>query len=159
MSVMYPYPGVYNVLDAWWDDSSVYTPMVPNVKTGSVPRNNALALQAIIAIAQAQNDQSGPYFGATIVFPGHSEATAQGGTGDDHGGVYYIAGLGDGSPTIPIASNWPIKFVGTGSAKLVNLIDPMNQDRSHHYGGGPCSGPQGASSDPGRRTSVPGTRV
>ncbi len=122
MSVLYPYPGVYNVLDPWWDDSSIYTPMAPIVSSGSTPRDNALALLAIIAIAQAQNEQGGPYFGATIVFPGHSEATAQGGTGEDSGGIYYIQGLGDGSPTIPIVSNWPIKFLGTGSAKLVNYV-------------------------------------
>jgi hypothetical protein len=33
-----------------------------------------------------------------------------------------MQGPGDGTPTIPIVSNWPIKFLGTGSAKLLNYV-------------------------------------
>jgi parallel beta-helix repeat protein len=103
--------------------------MVPGVNTGATPRNNALALLAIINLAQASNDQSAnKYYGATIIFPGHHGVPSQGGTGEDMSGVYFISGPGDGTPTIPITSNWPIKFMGTGSAKLFNLIDPDNPD-------------------------------
>ena len=126
MSIMYPYPAVFNVQDPWYNTGSGYIGMVPGVNTGATPRNNALVLQAIINLAQASNDQSGPYYGATIVFPGHDGVPSQGGTGEDDGGSYFISGPGDGTPTIPIAGNWPIKFLGTGSAKLVNLIDPDN---------------------------------
>jgi parallel beta-helix repeat protein len=126
MSIMYPYPAVFNVLDPWYDSGGgVYIGMKPN-SMADAP-NNAKVLLAIIAIAQAQNEQGGPYFGATIVFPGHSAATSQGGTGEDFGGAYFIQGLGDGSTTIPIMSNWPIKFLGTGSAKLINYYDETDE--------------------------------
>ena len=129
MSIMYPYPAVFNVQDPWWDSGSGYMGMVPGVNTGATPRNNALALLAIIKLAQASNDQTmNKYYGATIVFPGHDGVPSQGGTGEDQSGVYFISGPGDGTPTIPIASNWPIKFMGTGSAKLFNLIDPDNSE-------------------------------
>src|ERR1700679_2907731 len=117
MSVTYPYPGVFNVQDAWWYDpiGMAFVGMVPGDPTCVTPRRNARVLQAIINLAQASNDQSGPYYGATIVFPGHYGVPSPGGTGEDSGGTYFISGAGDGSATIPIASNWPIKFLGTGS--------------------------------------------
>jgi hypothetical protein len=101
--------------------------MVPN-STGDAVQNAAV-LNGIIALAQATNDQSsGKYYGAIIVIPGHDALATVGGTGIDDGGIYFLQGPGDGTPTIPIASNWPIKFLGTGSAKLVNHVPTGEPD-------------------------------
>lgn len=122
MSIMWPYPAVFNVLDPWWNSGSGYKPLIPNDTTKAVDNTNALL--EIIALAQASNDQSAThYYGAIIVFPGHAGVPNQGDSGADAGGIYYFQGPGDGSPTIPILSNWPIKFLGTGSVKLVNYYD------------------------------------
>jgi len=121
MPIMWSQPAIFNVLDPWYEVSlGVFVGMVPG--PGGDPVQNTQVLLAIINLAQASNDQSGPYYGAIIVFPGHSQLATQGGTGEDDGGIYFMQGPGDGTPTIPIVSNWPIKFLGTGSAKLLNYV-------------------------------------
>ncbi|MBV9717807.1 MAG: hypothetical protein JOZ77_00690 [Candidatus Eremiobacteraeota bacterium] len=123
---MWSQPAIFNVLDPWYEASpGVFVPMIPNSKMDAP--TNTLVLQEIINLAQASDDQSGPYYGAIIVFPGHSQPTEQGGTGEDSGGEYYLQAAGDGSALISIDSNWPIRFLGTGSAKLVYYIPPGDQ--------------------------------
>jgi len=51
MSIMWPYPAVFNVLDPWWNSGSGYKPLVPNDTTKAA--DNTSALLEIIALAQA----------------------------------------------------------------------------------------------------------
>jgi hypothetical protein len=88
MSIMYPYPAVFNVQDPWYNPGTGYIGMVPGINAGATPRNNALVLVEIIRLAQASNDQSvNRYYGATIVFPGHDGVPVRGGSGVDRSGV------------------------------------------------------------------------
>jgi hypothetical protein len=131
MSIMWSQPAIFNVLDPWYEISpGVFVGMVPGQGSpvGQFAVQNRQALQAIINLAQASNDQSGPYYGALIVFPGHSGPATQGGTGEDAGGEYLIQAPGDGTAAIPITINWPLRFLGTGNAKLTYFIPPDDPD-------------------------------
>ena len=61
MSIMWSQPAIFNVLDPWYEISpGVFVGMVPGQgsSVGQFAVQNRQALQAIINLAQASNDQS-----------------------------------------------------------------------------------------------------
>lgn len=130
---MTPYssPGVFNVRDPWYNDSVVgWVGMTPG--SAADPNLNRRVLQHIIGLAQTTDCQNQPY-GAIIVFPGHETVPPADTTNaHDTGGLYPIEMFSDGSPTLTVYCNWPIRFLGTGDAKLV-LTYPSGSTMPAHF--------------------------
>jgi hypothetical protein len=124
---MYSEPGLFNVLDPWYYNGTSYVGMIANDMTKA--EQNALVLQAIIAAAQAA--QSGcpsapPSFAATILFPGHNVVPMPVGSGGTDAGADYFVAVPAGqmiTAAAPIECNWPLRFLGTGSARLVMIAN------------------------------------
>jgi hypothetical protein len=133
MSIMWPYPAVFNVLDPWWNSGSGYKPLIPNDTTKAVDNTNALL--EIIALAQASNDQSAThYYGAIIVFPGHAGVPNQGDSGADAGGIYYFQGPGDGS-TLSSTSAYLLNPLANNQTTTGFQIQAFNSSGSSIAGG------------------------
>ena len=132
MSAVPPFSqaGVFFVTDEWYEVSpGNFVGMVPN--DSSLAERNAIVLQAIIDLAQSYVNNAcpgqPPFWGATIVFPGHFEVPPPVGPNvlppADDGAEYFIAQ----PPSTPqnvngiidVGCNWPLRFVGTGNVKLV----------------------------------------
>jgi Right handed beta helix region len=112
-------PGIFNVLDPWYNDPSAgWTGMVAG--SSGNPVTNAAVLNQIIKLARTTDcAKAPPPYGAIILFPGHSDVPSQESTGEDNGAEYFIAMPGDGSAAITaVACNWPLRFLGTGNVKL-----------------------------------------
>ena len=132
MSAVPPFSeaGVFFVTDGWYQKSpGVYVGMIPNDSSIATAQQNAVVLQTIINLAQ--NAPAGacpgspPFWGATIVFPGHFEVPPPVGpnvTPPMQDGAQYFIAL-PASPqhagaVIDIGCNWPLRLVGTGNVQL-----------------------------------------
>lgn len=145
MSAVPPFSqaGVFVVTDPWYEISpGVFVGMIPNDST--VAEQNALVLQAIIDLAQSYVGTAcpaqPPFWGATIVFPGHFEVPPPVGPNvlppTDDGSEYFIAQPStspqNSNGIIDVGCNWPLHFLGTGNVKLVaypnSLVPPVLPD-------------------------------
>ncbi|MGA9018912.1 MAG: hypothetical protein WB438_08280 [Candidatus Cybelea sp.] len=119
-------PGIFNVLDPWYNDPIIgWTGMVADDDT--VGERNAAVLQAIITYAQTTDCSNVHPYGAIILFPGHSGVPVQDTNGHDKGAEYFVA-VPDSITEAPffavqVNCNWPLRFLGTGSAKLTMVAN------------------------------------
>lgn len=127
---MYSSPGIFNVLDGWFDvgggGTGPFVGMVPN--DSSFAARNTQVLNQIILLAQASCTTNAPY-AAIILFPGHFTVPGPDSDGQDpttstfQGEEYFLQAPGDGvTPAISITCDNPLRFLGTGNAKLTMHI-------------------------------------
>jgi hypothetical protein len=120
MSTPWSSPGIFNVIDEWWDDGGTYRGMVPN--DASQAANNTAVLQAIINLAQTLHCETSPPYAAIILFPGHYSVPGpdSDGTdpGTDAGAVYYLTCAPDETYAVQVTCDNPIRFLGTGNVTL-----------------------------------------
>jgi hypothetical protein len=136
MSAVPPFSqaGVFFVTDFWLEESpGHFIGMVPNDMSSAVA--NARVLQLIVTLAQSYANNAcppePPFWGATIVFPGHVEVPPPVGPNVSpatlNGTEYFIAQPPtpqNANGIIDVGCNWPLHFVGTGSVKLVAMMSP-----------------------------------
>jgi hypothetical protein len=99
--------------------------MLANDNSLATARQNAQVLQAIINIAQTTDCTSAHPYSAIILFPGHQTVPVQDTNGHDRGAEYFIAvPIGQSTnAAIIVDCNWPLRFLGTGNAKITMVFD------------------------------------
>lgn len=129
MTTYYSEPGIINAADLLYYNGTAYVGLIANDPSPSTAQQNTLVLRYLISLANAGCGVYPPSYGTTILIPGHSIPVGISGLTGDVGSTYYFQKPNpDTAPAIiPIACNWPIRFLGTGSTVLALLTDNDTQ--------------------------------